>query len=174
MQKKWVRILLWCLTIAMCVTIFVLSSEDGTQSMQTSGRFAEPIARLIASGRPPMTQSEFMALVDEVQVYVRKAAHFSEYAVLAVLVYLLSIAHAWRLPARIAIGFSGLYAAGDELHQLLSGSRTGMWQDVLLDTCGAAFGTLGIFLILKALHSAVLHRQRRLQEISQKAEAESA
>ena len=56
-QNKGIRILLWVLTIAMCVVIFAFSEQDGSKSMETSGVIAEPIAKQIASRRPPMTKS---------------------------------------------------------------------------------------------------------------------
>ena len=52
-----IRACLWILTILTCVMIFAFSSQDGDTSMETSGLFAEPIARAIARLRPDMTQT---------------------------------------------------------------------------------------------------------------------
>ena len=162
MQNKGIRILLWVLTIAMCVVIFAFSEQDGSKSMETSGVIAEPIAKQIASKGPPMTKSQYRKLLDEVQHYVRKTAHFSEYALLSALVFLLMTSYGKHRRGLISTLFCALYASGDELHQLIGGSRTGMWQDVLLDTCGAAVGALVCWGILGL--TASMLRKRRLRE----------
>ena len=41
----------------------------------------------------------------------------------------------WVLPAMLV---TVMTAAADEIHQTFIPSRTGRWQDVVLDTCGAA------------------------------------
>ncbi len=148
MQKRWVRVLLWVLTIALCAAIFGFSEQDGEESMATSGLIAVPIANWIAGMRPGMTGEEYLELLDGVQAFVRKTAHFSEYAVLGILVYLLGVSYARRHPGLISVASCLLYASGDEVHQFLGGSRTGMVLDVLLDTAGAAFGALMVFLYL--------------------------
>lgn len=73
---------------------------------------------------------------------VRKLAHVTEYAILAVLVV-----RALSRPERsvVWIGSRALllcaaWAALDEFHQSFVESRTGAVSDVLLDTLGAAIG----------------------------------
>jgi VanZ family protein len=75
--------------------------------------------------------------------YIRKSGHVVGYAILSVLLF-----RAWRatLPAMsntkwtprwatIAILGTALVASLDEWHQSFIPSRTGRWQDVVLDTC---------------------------------------
>jgi VanZ family protein len=75
--------------------------------------------------------------------YIRKAGHVVGYATLSILLF-----RAWRatLPAMsdvkwtprwatIAILGTALVASLDEWHQSYVPSRTGRWQDVVLDTC---------------------------------------
>ena len=68
---------------------------------------------------------------------IRKAAHVTEYAVLATL---WCWAFTPRGPAswRLAFGLSVLTAGLDEIHQATTVSRTGSIADVVLDTAGAA------------------------------------
>ena len=139
-QKTAVRVLLWVLTILMCGLIFGFSSQDGDTSMETSGIIAEPIARVISSGMKEMTPSRYAVLLNDVQAVVRKTAHFTEYLVLGGLVYLLHLSYGRKACVISSFVLTTFYAAGDELHQWLGGSRTGMWQDVLLDACGAMVG----------------------------------
>ncbi len=75
--------------------------------------------------------------------YIRKAGHVVGYGMLSILLF-----RAWRatLPAmsdvkwtprwaNIAILGTALVASLDEWHQSFIPSRTGRWQDVVLDTC---------------------------------------
>lgn len=83
-----------------------------------------------------------------IEFFIRKAAHFGSYALLAAfLVYALGgrgRSNRRRLLFAILIAF--LFACSDELHQSLTPGRTALVQDVVLDTigatCGAAFTIL--------------------------------
>lgn len=81
--------------------------------------------------------------------FIRKCAHLTEYAVLALLFW-----RAFRKPirrdprpwcwadARRSILLVGLYAASDEFHQLFVPQRDGKVSDVLIDTSGGIAGLL--------------------------------
>ena len=148
--KQWIRAVLWILTVLTCVMIFLFSCQDGETSMETSGILAKPLADVIAGLNPEMTQAEYDLLLDNAQAVVRKTAHFSEYALLGCLICLLHLSYGKRHPMIRGTLLGGLNACTDELHQYLSGSRTGMVWDVLLDTCGALAGTaVAVFIILR-------------------------
>ena len=70
---------------------------------------------------------------------IRKAAHVTEYAVLAVL-WKLAWAPLGRMSWMPALALSVLTAVLDELHQSTTSTRTGSAADVLLDTAGAGAG----------------------------------
>ena len=86
---------------------------------------------------------------------IRKGAHFTEYAVLAVLV-----ANAIRMPQRwwIPIAFCALYALSDEIHQYFVPDRACRFLDVCIDTAGGAFGT-AVFTFLGFVRKHI--RQKR-------------
>lgn len=73
---------------------------------------------------------------------IRKLAHFSEYAFMGVLVY--TMWRPWKEHNKrlylFVVLWVALSAAGDEFHQLFVPGRYGSAADVLLDTCGGAFG----------------------------------
>jgi len=84
---------------------------------------------------------------------VRKCAHLTEYAILALLIW-----RALRKPlgggpprpwlwahARLTLLIVLLYAATDEFHQVFVPSRQGTVEDVLIDTCGAALALAGLW-----------------------------
>lgn len=74
---------------------------------------------------------------DVLNFVMRKSAHFSVYAVLA-LTYLWALGdrRRWKTALLLAI----LYAISDEYHQSWTPRRYPTWTDVLIDTAGAATG----------------------------------
>jgi VanZ family protein len=83
--------------------------------------------------------------IELAQFIVRKGAHLTEYAVLAML--LLRALHSetrgrFARQALIVIGVAAIYAATDELHQSVNPSRTASVRDVMIDCCGAVVGLL--------------------------------
>jgi VanZ family protein len=86
--------------------------------------------------------------------YIRKGGHVVGYAILSILLF-----RAWRatLPglknafwklrwSMIAILGTLIVASLDEWHQSFIPSRTGRWQDVVLDTCAGIAAQILIFL----------------------------
>ena len=78
--------------------------------------------------------------IDAIHAVIRKAAHFSEYAVFGWLIArALRDARGWQLHhALLAVALAGTYAVSDELHQRFVPGRTAAFDDVLIDTLGAA------------------------------------
>ena len=87
----------------------------------------------------------------DVQVFIRKCGHLSEYALLGLLLWrarrqpVVHDTRPWFWPdARWAICAAALYAATDEFHQYFVATRQASVWDVCIDTLGA---TLGIMLL---------------------------
>ncbi len=85
--------------------------------------------------------------------YLRKAAHFTEYAALGFCMsgFLLSVdwkRERMRIPTAVLSCL--LIAAADESIQLFSVDRGAQLRDVVLDFCGALFG-LAVYLLLACL-----------------------
>jgi len=81
-------------------------------------------------------------LFDSIHFYVRKAGHFTEYAVLALLLFRafrLGTQARWRRRwALSSLLVVFLYALLDEYHQTFTRRRTGSIYDSLIDTSGTA------------------------------------
>lgn len=95
-----------------------------------------------------------------VTFFVRKGAHFTEYMILGVLLFLFYYElrpkiflvpqkenmHIMKLRLRriwfIAWITGTLYAASDEFHQMFTGERSPQVRDVCIDSSGAAVGCL--------------------------------
>jgi len=132
--KYWLVIVLWF------ALIFLASSD--TKSAGHSSRIIGPVVLWLFPGASPET-------VETVVLYVRKCAHLTEYAVLALLFWRAfrkpvrndARPWSWRLAGYALLGVL-LYAATDEVHQLFVPSRFGTLHDVLIDTTGGALGLL--------------------------------
>ena len=144
MQRTWVRVLLTALTVTVMTLIFFFSTEPAEQSDRTSGRIAMLVIHAVYPEYDRYPEKEQQKVYDDVQFRVRKAAHFTEYLVLGIMIRL--CLESWfgkkRFLNRTGWACGTLYACTDELHQLLTDGRSGQWQDVLLDSCGVLAGIL--------------------------------
>jgi VanZ family protein len=108
---------------------------------EATGSVLEPLVRYFF---PSVSQGT----LDAVHFLVRKAAHMTEYAVLALLWYRALRGGASKGAGRaaaLAFVISALYAASDEFHQSFVPNRTPSAYDVLVDASGAAIA-MGVLL----------------------------
>lgn len=136
------RILKWFLVIAFMITIFMFSSQPAVQSEEKS-KFVIYFLNILGIN----IESAFGSLSDFI---VRKAAHFTEYFILYILIF--NALHN-DLNKKTALFYSlilvFLYASTDEYHQLFIPGRSGRLRDILIDTSG---GTLGLILMKLLSH----------------------
>ena len=109
----------WLPVLAWMALIFTGSSD--TKSYEHSSLFVEPFLHWLF---PHMPQAQ----VDELHLLIRKCAHLTEYAVLALLLVM-------------------LFAATDEFHQLFVSERTSLVSDVMIDTVGGAAGLFALWIM---------------------------
>ncbi|HEU0038309.1 MAG TPA: VanZ family protein [Verrucomicrobiae bacterium] len=135
--KYWLMIILWF------ALIFLASSD--AKSAGRSSRIIEPIVLWLFPQASPKT-------LEEVVLGVRKCAHLTEYAVLALLFWRAfrkpdrndTRPWSWRLAGAALLGVM-FYAATDEVHQLFVPGRFGTLPDVLIDMTGGALGLLALW-----------------------------
>lgn len=84
-----------------------------------------------------------------VEFLIRKATHFIGFGIVGVVFYLFYRKMNWRMPSILAITTVFIVASLDEIHQAFIPGRTGVFQDVLLDTKGAITFILIAALIIK-------------------------
>ncbi len=146
-ETNW-RVLLWAYApILLWVGfIFFLSSDNGS-SVQTS-RFIRPLLHFLFPAAAEST-------IDVYHYYIRKTAHFSEYAVLALLTarVFVKLRPSMRFWPGIVLAFVAVVACFDELYQTLNPSRTPSPYDSLLDFCGGAFAVAVFWLVLRRRRS---------------------
>lgn len=125
--KAWIAAILWLIVIA-------IESSDWLSAHYTS-QILYPILHFLFG----LTPEQFKP----VHFFIRKGGHVFGYGLLSFLLF-----RAWRetlptIPQRkwtlrwslIALLGTALVASLDEWHQSFIPSRTGRWQDVVLDTC---------------------------------------
>ena len=147
-----------CARLAACVValvlwmgfIFFMSANDGDHSQGMSDGVTSLVLSAVWPGYSGMSPDEQAAVVESLSFPVRKAGHFSEYAVLGLLTFAtlrqvqaLRVSQALQGVRRIAPAAAGavaiafVYACFDEFHQLFVAGRSGQPFDVGVDTAGA-------------------------------------
>lgn len=146
-MKKKIRITVPAavLLLALYMLIFGFSAQDGQDSGSLSQIISEKCVEFFnhLSGRH-WTESFMQDLAEYFEHPLRKLAHFSEYACMGILLYVLWtqwIRKGRRLYLLIVL-WVFVSAGLDEFHQLFVPGRYGSFADVLLDTCGGTFGML--------------------------------
>ena len=147
MKRETKRQLLKCIPmILVMIGIFVFSCMPGEASGDTSRGFLFMLAHIVES----ISHKTFTP--DSVEAwhhFVRKCAHFTEYAVLGMTV-VYAFGEKLKVVKKIipvALGICAFYAATDEIHQHFVVNRMGTVSDVLLDSAGALTGIV-IFLLI--------------------------
>lgn len=134
------------LTVIWCGVIFTFSAQKADESSETSGGVIYMICRMTVSGFTDLSDAAREELIESMQFWVRKAAHFTVYLILGVLSVQIFLAVGRPVLARncalSALGFCLLYAVSDELHQHFVPGRSCQLRDVCIDTAGAAVGIL--------------------------------
>ncbi len=152
------RVLFWFLAICTAILIFFFSSQISEESTTVSNSVTAVIARIFVKNYDIMSEYDQYIVISSMNGFVRKAAHFSIYTVLAVFVTsalttypTLSI----RLRAVYSILLCTAYASSDELHQYFVPGRSCELRDVFIDACGAV---LGIFIVTAVMY---FYRQKK-------------
>ena len=117
----------------------IFAGSTDLMSAEHTSRIIVPLLRWFFPAISPLT-------VVRMEFFLRKAAHVSEYAILAVLLYRAFVHTVFQarrvLSAGIVLLSCAAYAASDEFHQSFVPSRTASLCDVMIDLCGATLAVL--------------------------------
>ena len=141
------------LCIFWMLVIFWFSAQVADDSQEMSDFFVRLLDALFSLD---IMKNEIIQ--DMTSFLVRKAAHMSEYAILAILLGLTIREYKKEPWLLLALTATAAYAATDEFHQLFVPGRSGQLKDVLIDTAG---GALGLGLLALILY---LKRRRKMKE----------
>lgn len=151
MSRRKAKIILSLLAvIVVAALIFFFSAQEGPASAKLSGSVTEWLLSLFIPGFSDFTRAEKRPYLLQWSLIVRKAAHFSEYALLAttLVVFLHYKVEKRRRVAFGAWALATLYACTDEWHQSFVTSRGPAATDVCIDSAGALTGViLGMLLL---------------------------
>ena len=152
---RWLPVALW-----LCV-IWWFSSHTGERSGNLSGGLTAWLLSHVVphwESLSPMAQSEWLSVG---RMVIRKGAHMTEFAVLAMLLF-----NAWyngkrplRRVALLTAPCCLLVAMADEFHQAFVPARGPSIGDVFIDFAGALLGILLILLV-----AVLVRRCRRSKE----------
>lgn len=137
------------LTVLWMGMIFLMSATAGPESDQQSGIIVDFLRIFLNPILDGMDASARETINAALPLLVRKTAHMTEYAVLAILCCRTiqdrirernMVEESRSLRYETALIVSVLYACTDEFHQTFVAGRAGCVQDVLIDAAGACAG----------------------------------
>ncbi len=86
-----------------------------------------------------------------IEFFIRKGAHFSVFFLLGF--FTIGVLRSFYTKGKssmfLSLLFVFLYACLDEYHQKLTGGRTPLWEDVMIDSVGGLCGILFFFFLLR-------------------------
>lgn len=152
--RNWWMVVVW-------VGVIRMESTDMASSHNTSFVLYKVLS--VVAPHVRLDSVEFLNAI------LRKSGHFLGYGILGALVFFALrntdrdrlrplLRRPWGIYLRdwwrgewvmIAMLFTIVTAAYDEIHQTFIPSRTGRWQDVVIDSCGAAVIQLAIYFLTK-------------------------
>lgn len=144
-------------TVLWTMVIFVFSSADGSKSSSQSHTVTEHIVRVFDSDYKIPDIPEEGSIDSIYDNIVRKTAHVSEYAFLAVLWYFTVLCVIGTKKRRcvfsclFSVPFCVATAAADEINQYFTDGRTGCLADVLVDSTGVLIGSALCILIVSKI-----------------------
>lgn len=156
-KKSQIKILKIILIIIWMITVFCFSGQQGTESGDTSRSFTVVIIQVFTGNKLALNDP----FIEEIQLIIRKLAHFTVYAIGGFLImnYAYTTDKTRKYQVLYSIGFGGLYAITDEIHQLFVPGRTGRILDVGIDSLGVITGIF-IYIILEKIINYVKTRRK--------------
>jgi VanZ family protein len=140
--KAWLPVVLW-------MALMFFASTDLMSAEHTS-RILTPLLRWMNPDISP-------AAIARAHLFLRKAAHVTEYAILTGLLFraLRGSLDGFWWRAAMALAPALIFAPADEFHQSFVASRTASLGDVLIDYSGAIAGVI----ICRLIHLALTRRR---------------
>lgn len=151
-KLKILRVILIILIFLWTCLIFSFSSQDGGESSGLSRKVVEFFVK-----NPE--------LVNRIEPYARKVAHFCEYGLGGILFISLFSTYEWTDERKIIISILlGIwYASMDEIYQLMIPGRSGALKDVYIDSLGVATGVIGMMIVTKSVDLIKANRQNNIK-----------
>lgn len=155
MRKKIIFIISVLLAVICMVVIFSFSSQDCVDTNFTSHAVTEKLAGIFFSGYNHLDAETRNVMTGQLNLFVRKMAHFSLYFILGFMtslsVFLATHKYKKSFLAGTLVCFG--YGAFDEFHQRFVPGRTPLVRDVIIDTAGGICGIIFCFMIISVVYN---------------------
>lgn len=149
------------LVIIWMSTMFWFSNQQGTGSSSTSKKVSQIIVNIIDMNKQ-YSDVEKEEIIEVIEPIIRKLAHYTFYAIGGILiancVYQFCSEEKRVIAISAIIGI--LYAASDEIHQLMIPGRSGNIKDVIIDSIGILTGIV-LFLLVKEIIKRLLEAKSK-------------
>lgn len=139
--------------LLLLIFIFSMSAQSGSTSDSLSRKVTGFILSIFAPDFDLLTEDEQLQMISACDLYVRKAAHFTEFGFLGFLFSLFwgripRIKHPFLLSLLCGV----VCAVFDETHQNFVDGRGPAITDVLIDSSGAVIGILAGLLLIRLIY----------------------
>lgn len=145
--RKWRNLAGLLALVWMCVIFAFSAQTDEESSVVSEGLSYQMVDSAGFFLHLHLGEEQLEKIALSIENAVRKGAHMTEYAILAILIFLWI--GRWEMTvlrrSGLSITAAALYACSDEFHQLFVAGRAGCVRDVLIDSAGAVLG-LALFL----------------------------
>ena len=146
-MKAFLRFMLKPLSFVPALLVMYMIYNFSAQTAQVSSKASSKVTQYIVITMDRGLDLELDAVqtahaIAKLEHYVRKLAHFSEYALLALTIALPLYVYRLRGFPLVIVAelICFLYAVSDEYHQFFVAGRAASWKDVAIDSCGSLFG----------------------------------
>lgn len=163
-KRKILKIISTIFVLVWMITVFIFSSQDGTQTLNTSGAFIQVIDSTLNNvesnntNKTDTVNTQFdnndkYNYSKELQTFVRKNAHYFLYTVGGIIlsVFFYAFLKNNKKIYAFAILTGMIYAMSDEFHQRFVAGRTSRITDVGIDTLGVITGTILFMIFINIL-----------------------
>lgn len=140
--------------------VFSFSNQQGEGSGNTSRKVSEIVVNIIDI-KGQYTDSEKQELIIQIEPWIRKLAHYTIYIIggVAIINCVYQFTSKEKMQIMISTTIGVLYAASDEMHQLMVNGRSGNVRDVIIDSLGILTGII-FFLFVNQLWKIISKKKR--------------
>ena len=143
------QIVFLILTIALMITIFLLSAQDADTSSDTSSTLTRIFVKIFFRDYDSSSPERQAELWGKASFIVRKLAHFSIYAALGFCAsFTAGKRKLFSLKSLCVVIFGFIYAFSDEFHQQFVKGRSCELRDMMIDTGGVVTGMAASFIVM--------------------------
>lgn len=143
-RKQILRLVLTGAVLLWMGVIFFMSAQPAETSADLSGGISGMVQRIFFRNWKELSEYDFVLHMTSLDYLIRKAAHFTEYAILGGL--LSAALYQWFPKFRVSVWYAGIlgmmYAITDEFHQHFVEGRSMQVFDVCVDTIGVCVGAV--------------------------------